>query len=274
MKQLAEPSSLDIGASKASFPKMDMASSDATFAKMPDLESGHSDILNMSSMTGDSMIKNTNNISKKDIKKLDSLDLFSNDAAKERKQTKVNKDLKPGVKGIEDVKVAQMEQHIDSIMPKAPDVTMEHGMNLPGLMGNPEDAISAIEKSIDGSSSHKQQNKLKNDSTFDFGGIDFGNFSGFGSAFNMLDSFDPIMDTNFMAKDAQHVDLFNDTKSKKNKKDPAIAPLSPLNPSPANPIPNDFGFGASPFDLALSNIGSDTFGASTFGSGITGKGNS
>lgn len=127
-----------------------------------------------------------------------------------------------------------MEQHIDAIMPKAPEVTMEHGMNLPDLMGNPEDAISSIEKSIDGSSNN-QQGKLKKDSTFDIGGFDFGNFGGFGSAFNMLETFDPIMDTNFMKNDAQHVDLLNDTKGKRKKRNPAIMALSPLSPSPANP---------------------------------------
>lgn len=221
--------------------------SDATFAKMGQLEEASSDILNMTSLTGDSKIGNTKNITKKDIKKLDSLDLFSNDAAKEHNQKKVSTQLKPGIKSIEDVKVAQMEQHIDSIMPKAPEVTMEHGMNLPDIMGSPEDAISAIENSI-GGTSNKQQGKLKKDSTFDIGGFDFGNFGGFGNAFNMFETFDPIMDSNFMKKDADHVDLFDDTKGKRKKRDPAIMALSPLNPSPANPQPKDFGFGSSPFD--------------------------
>ena len=111
LKQLSEPSSLTPLA-KASFPKMEKSSnitalpsmdmsdleasleklsepsslghdSSAKFAKMPQLDQGSSDILNMMSMTADSKIGNTKNITNKDIKKLDSLDLFSNDAAKE-----------------------------------------------------------------------------------------------------------------------------------------------------------------------------------------------
>ena len=170
------------GLTDIGIPSMDESLSKLDIPAFEEIDTSNKDIVGLKNLGGKTKINFDKVTPKTDMKVLDNLGIFKNDAAEEFKQKKVLETLQPRVDSMEDVKVANIEQQIDAAMPTQPEAAIAVSSQMPDIMENPDQAIQNIEKDIVSSSTKSIAGNMPG-----FGGFDFGGFASFGDAFSMFD---------------------------------------------------------------------------------------
>ena len=136
------------GLTDIGIPSMDESLSKLDIPAFEEIDTSNKDIVGLKNLGGKTKINFDKVTPKTDMKVLDNLGIFKNDAAEEFKQKKVLETLQPRVDSMEDVKVANIEQQIDSVMPTQAETAIAANTQMPDIMSNPDEAIQNIEKDI------------------------------------------------------------------------------------------------------------------------------